>query len=104
MCIGPQDDVFQGELPFSIYDQGGENVVGRGVMITKGVLVLPLMPKGGIFDQWLSLISTQATPGAILILHGNFEFKNYSIPIQGYFGWFILVDMFPLIYGTPHNS
>ena len=34
--------VFQGELPFSIDVKGGENVVGRGVMIAGGVLMLPL--------------------------------------------------------------
>ena len=43
--------VFQGELPFAIDVKGGENVVGRGVMITGGVLVLPSMPKGEIVDQ-----------------------------------------------------
>ena len=43
---------------------GGENIVGRSVMITRGVLVLPSMPKGEIVDQRLSLMSTQATPGA----------------------------------------
>ena len=46
--------VFQGELPFSIDVKGGENVVGRGVMIARGVLVLPSMPKGEIVDQRLS--------------------------------------------------
>ena len=50
--------VFQGELPFSIYVKGGENVVGRGVMIAGGVLVLPSIPKGEIVDQRLSLMST----------------------------------------------
>ena len=44
--------VFQGELPFAIDDKGGEKVVGRGVMITGGVLVLPSMPRGKIVDQW----------------------------------------------------
>ena len=58
VCIGPQDNVFQGELPFSIDDKGGENDVGRGVMIAGGVLVFPSMPKGDIFYQWLSLMST----------------------------------------------
>ena len=43
--------VFQGELPFSIDVKGGENVVGRGVMIARGILVLPSMPKGEIFYQ-----------------------------------------------------
>ena len=42
--------VFQGDLPFSIDVKGGENFVGRGVMITRGVLVLPSMLKGEIFD------------------------------------------------------
>ena len=65
--------VFQGELTFSIDVKGGDNVVGRGVMITGGVLVLPSMSKGEIVDEWLSLMSTQAAPGAILILHANFE-------------------------------
>ena len=77
--------VCQGELPFSIDVKGGENVVGRGVMIAGGVLVLPSMPKGEIVDQCLSLVFTQATPGATLILHGNFYFTNYSLPSQGYF-------------------
>ena len=71
--------VFQGELPFAIDVKGGENVVGRGVMITGGVLVLPSMPKGDIVDQRLSLMSTQEAPGATPILHGNFELPNYYI-------------------------
>jgi len=50
--------VCQGELPFSIDVKGGDKAVGRGLMITGGVLVLPLMPKGEIVDQWLSLTST----------------------------------------------
>ena len=33
--------VCQGDLPFAIDFKGGENVVGRGVMIAGGVLVLP---------------------------------------------------------------
>ena len=65
--------VFYGELPFAIDVKGGENVVGRGDMIAGGVLVLPSMPKGEIFDQRLSLMSTQAAPGATPILHGNFD-------------------------------
>ena len=69
----------QGELRFSIDFKGGEDVVGRGVMIIGGVLVLPSIPKGEIFDQWLSLMSTQATPGDTLILHGNFDLLNYYI-------------------------
>ena len=72
-------------------------------MIAGGVLVLPSMPKGEIVDQWLSLMSTQATLGATLILHGNFDLTTYSIPSQGYFGWFLIFDMFLLIYGMPCN-
>ena len=68
--------VFQGELPFSIYVKGGENVVGRGFMIAGGVLVLPSMPKGEIVDQRLSLMSTQEAPGANQIFHGNFHLPN----------------------------
>ena len=68
--------VFQGELPFAIDVKGGENVVGRRVMIARGVLVFPSMPKGEIFDQWLSLMSTQAALGATLILLDNFDQKN----------------------------
>ena len=68
--------VFQGELPFAIDIKGGENVVGRGVMITGGVLVLPSMLKGEIVDQRLSLMSTQAAPGAKEIFHGNFDLPN----------------------------
>ena len=41
--------VFQGELPFAIDVKVGENFVGRGVMITGLVLVLPSMPKGEFF-------------------------------------------------------
>ena len=68
--------VFQGELPFSIDVKGGENFVGRGVMIAGGVLVLPSMPKGEIVDQRLSLMSTQAAPGVNPILHGKFDLQN----------------------------
>ena len=68
--------VFQGELPFAIDVKGGENVVERGVMIVGGVIVLPSMPKGEIIDQRLSLMSTQAAPGAKPILHGNFDLPN----------------------------
>ena len=50
MCTGLQDDVCQGELPFPIDDKGGENDVGRGVMIIGGVLVFPPMPKEEIVD------------------------------------------------------
>ena len=42
--------VCQGELPFAIYVKGGENVVGRGVMIVGGVLVFPSILKGDIVD------------------------------------------------------
>ena len=77
--------VCQGELLFSIDVKGGENVVGRGVMIAGGVLVLPPMPKGEIIDQWLSLMSTQATPRDTPILHGNFDLQNYYILLQEYF-------------------
>ena len=69
--------VFQGELPFFIDVKGGENFVGKGVMITRGVLMLPSMPKGEIVDQLLSLMSTKAAPGTTLILHGNFDLPNY---------------------------
>ena len=69
--------VCQGELPFAIDVKGGDNFVGRGVMIARGVLVLPSMPKGEIVDQQLSLMSTQAAPGATPILHGNFDLQNY---------------------------
>ena len=62
--------VFQGELPFSIDVKGGDNVVGRGVMIAGGVLVLPSMPKGKIIDQWFSLMLTQAAPRDNLIFMG----------------------------------
>ena len=68
--------VCQGDLPFSIDDKGGENALGRGVMIAGGVLVLPSMPKGEIVDQWLSLMSTQAAPRANPILHGKFDLPN----------------------------
>ena len=71
--------VCQGELPFSIDVKGEDNVVGRGVMIEGGILVLPSMPKGEIVDQRFSLMSTQATPRANLILHGNFDLPNYYI-------------------------
>ena len=68
--------VFQGELRFSIDVKGGENFLGRGVMIEGGVPVLPLMPKGEIFYQRLSLMSSQAAPRANPILHGNFYLPN----------------------------
>jgi len=85
--------VFQGEIPFSIDDKGIDKAVGRGVMITGGLLVLPSMLKRDIVDQWLSLMSTQAALGATLILHGNFELKTYSILSQGYSRWILLVNI-----------
>ena len=45
-------------------------------MIAGGVLVLPSMPKGEIVDQRLSLMSTQAAPGAKKIFHENFDLPN----------------------------
>ena len=68
--------LFQGELPFAIDVKWGDNVVGRGVMVTGVILVFPSMPKGEIVDQQLSLMSTQATPGSTPILHGNFYLPN----------------------------
>ena len=68
--------VFQGELPFAIYFKGGENVVGRGVMIAGGALVLPSMPKGEIVDHRLSLMPTQAAPRANQILNGISDLPN----------------------------
>ena len=82
--------VFQGELPFSIDVKGEDNVVGRGVMITGGVLVFPSMPKGEIVDQRLSLMSTQAAPRANPILHGNFDLPKYYILHQEFFYGFYL--------------
>ena len=104
MCTDPQDGCVSGELPFAIDVKGGENVVRRGVMIAGGVLVFPSMPKGDIFDRWLSLMSTQAAPGSTRIFHGNFDLPIYYILGQGYILWFLVVDMFPLIYVTPCNS
>ena len=71
--------VCQGELPFAIDVKGGENVVRKGVMIARGVIVLPSMPKWEIVDQQFSLMSTQVAPGATPILHGNFDLPNYYI-------------------------
>ena len=68
--------LFQGELPFAIDVKGGENFLGRGVMIMGGVLMLPSMPKGDIVDQQLSLMSTQAAPQDKPILNGNFDLPN----------------------------
>ena len=73
--------VFQGVFPFAIDVKGGDNVVGRCVMIAGGVCVLPSIPKGEIVDQRLSLMSNQA-PGATPILHGNFYLPNYYILVQ----------------------
>lgn len=42
--------VCHGELLFAIDVKGGEKAVGRGALIAGGVLVLPSMPKGDIFD------------------------------------------------------
>ena len=63
--------VCHGELPFAIDVKGGENIVGRGVMIARGVLVFPSMPKGDIVDRWLSLMPTQVAPRSNLIFHEN---------------------------------
>ena len=104
VCTGSQDGCVSGGLPFSIDIKGRENVVGICFMIARGVLESPSMPKGEIVDQWLSLISTQAAPGATPIFHGNFDLPNYYIMSQGYFLWFLLFNMFPLIYGSPRNS
>ena len=54
--------VCQGELPFTIDEKGGKKAVGRGVMIIRGVLVFPSMPKVEIVDQWLSFMSTWGYP------------------------------------------
>jgi len=73
--------VCQGELPFSIDDKRGGKAVRRGFMITGRVLMLPSMPKGGIVDQWLSLMSTQAAPGATPMIYGmppiSSRFESY---------------------------
>ena len=45
----------------------------------RGGTCVASMPKGDIVDQWLSLMSTQAAPGANPILHGNFYLPNYYI-------------------------
>ena len=68
--------VFYGGLPFAIDFKGGDNVVGRGVIIVGGVLVLPSMPKGEIVDQRLSLMSTQAASWANPILNRKFDLPN----------------------------
>jgi len=96
--------VCQGELPFSIDEKVGEKAIGRGVMITERVRVLPSIPKGEIVDKWLSLMSTQEELGATPILHGHFDLKNLSILIQISSLWILLVDMFLLIYGMPPSS
>ena len=67
----------RGSYPLPLMSNGErKNVVGRGVMITRELLVLPSMLKGEIVDQRLSLMSTQAAPGATPILHGNFDLPN----------------------------
>ena len=71
MCIASQDGCLSRGITRD--DKGGEKVVGRGVMITGGVLMLPSMPKGEIVDQWLSLMSTQAALEATPILQGHFD-------------------------------
>ena len=86
--------VFQGESPFSIDVKGGENVVGRGVMITGGVFVLPSIPKGEIVDQRLSLMSTQAAPEANPILHGNFDLQINIFWVNNAFDGFYLSRCF----------
>ena len=86
--------VFQGELPFSIDVKGGENVVGRGVMIAGGVLLLPSMPKGEIVDQQLSLMSTQAAQGANPILHGNLSYQINIFWVNNDFDGFYLSRCF----------
>ena len=96
--------VCEGYLHFTIDVKGGEDAVGRGVMIARGVLVLPLMPKGEIVDQQLRLMSTQEAPRATPILHGNIDLKKFYIMGQELFLWFLLVKMFPLIYHMPRNS
>ena len=104
VCIGLQDGCVSGGVTICHCCQRGRECYRKGVMIAGGLLVLPSMLKGEIFDQRLSLMSTQAAPGANPILHRNFDVKNYSILSQIYFRWFLLVDMFPLIYGMPRNS
>ena len=84
----------QRDLHFAIDVKGGENVVGRGVMITRGVLVFPSMSKGEIVDQWLSLMSTQAAPRATPILHGNFDLQNYIFWVKNIFDGFYLSRCF----------
>jgi len=38
------------KLPFAIDVKGGEKAVGRGALITRGVLVFPSTPKGEIVN------------------------------------------------------
>ena len=90
----------QGELPFSIDVKGGASVAGRGVMIARGVLVLPSMPKGDIVDQWLSLMSTQAAPGSTSILHGIFDLPNCSIVVKNILMVFNCRDVSVEIWNT----
>lgn len=58
----------------------------------------------GSVDQWLSLMSTQAAPGATPILQGHFDLKTHIILHQRSSLWILLIDMFLLIYGTPSSS
>ena len=39
--------MFQGELPFSIDVKGGDNVAGRGVMVTRVSTFAAINAKGG---------------------------------------------------------
>ena len=75
-----------------------------GWLCARGSYPLPFMSKGEIVDQRLSLMSTQETLGATPILHGNYDLPNYYILGQEFFIWFLIVEMFPLIYGMPNNS
>ena len=86
--------VFKGELPFSINVKGGENVVGRGVMIAGGVLVLPSMPKGEIVDQQLSLMSTQASLGLTQYCMGFFTYQINIFSVNNYFYGFYFLRCF----------
>ena len=96
--------MFQGELPFPIDVKGGENVVGRCVMTTGEVLVLPSMPKGEIVDRWLTLMSTQAAPGATTIFVDNFGMKIYGLLSPNPPYSILLEELFLLICGMPRSS
>ena len=52
VCTGLQDGCVSGEVTFSIDVKGGENFLGRGVMIAGGEIVYSSMAKGVIFYQW----------------------------------------------------